>query len=65
MAQSDLGVQVAPTGCTTWVQWVQEGGTSYYYGRGNLQCATGRHKVKLQCRNLQTGGGASSTAAVR
>ncbi|MEU4774070.1 hypothetical protein [Micromonospora sp. NPDC023644] len=57
VAQSDLGVQVAPTGCTTWVEWVQEGSNSYYYGRGNVQCATGRYKVKLQCRNQQTGVG--------
>ncbi|MFG3716045.1 hypothetical protein [Micromonospora sp. NPDC047730] len=57
VAHSDLGVQVAPTGCTTWVEWVQEGSNSYYYGRGNVQCATGRYKVKLQCRNLQTGVG--------
>ncbi|SCL13911.1 hypothetical protein GA0070616_0273 [Micromonospora nigra] len=56
VAQSDLGVQAAPTGCTTSVQWVQEG-NHYYYGRGNVQCATGRYKVKLQCRNLQTGVG--------
>ncbi|SCL34491.1 hypothetical protein GA0074692_3845 [Micromonospora pallida] len=57
VAQSDLGVQVAPTGCTTWVEWVQEGSNSYFYGRGKAQCATGRYKVKLQCRNLQTGVG--------
>ncbi|MFG1954988.1 hypothetical protein [Micromonospora sp. NPDC048830] len=57
VAQSNVGVQVAPTGCTTWVEWVQEGSNVYYQGRGNVQCATGRYKVKLQCRNLQTGVG--------
>jgi hypothetical protein len=46
----------APTGCTTSVQWVQEG-SNYYYGRGNVQCTSGRYTVKLQCRNQQTGVG--------
>jgi len=46
----------APTGCTTSIEWVQEG-NNYYYGRGNLQCTTGRYKAKLVCRNLQTGVG--------
>ncbi|WP_146179897.1 hypothetical protein [Micromonospora sp. RP3T] len=53
----DLSAQAAASGCTTWVEWVQEGGNSYYYGRGNVQCTSGRYKVKLQCRNLQTGVG--------
>lgn len=45
-----------PTGCTTSMQWVQEG-SNYYFGRGNVQCTSGRYAVKLQCRNLQTGVG--------
>lgn len=45
-----------PTGCSTSMQWVQEG-SNYYYGRGNLQCTGGRYKVKLLCRNQQTGVG--------
>lgn len=49
-------VQSAPTGCTTSIEWVQEG-SSYYYGRGKVQCATGRYGVKLVCRNMQTGVG--------
>ncbi|WP_405093270.1 hypothetical protein OG767_10795 [Micromonospora sp. NBC_01392] len=53
----DLSAQAAASGCTTWVEWVQEGGNSYYYGRGNVQCTSGRYKVKLRCRNLQTGVG--------
>lgn len=46
--------ELAPTGCTTSVEWVQEG-SSYYYGRGKVQCSSGRYKVKLLCRNQQTG----------
>lgn len=53
----DLGAQATASGCTTWVEWVREGSNSYYYGRGNVQCAGGRYRVKLQCRNLQTGVG--------
>lgn len=45
-----------PTGCTTSVEWVQEG-SNYYYGRGKVQCTTGRYKAKLVCRNQQTGVG--------
>ncbi len=45
-----------PTGCTTSVEWVQEG-NHYYFGRGKVQCDTGRYKIKIQCRNLQTGVG--------
>ncbi|MFI6128528.1 hypothetical protein [Micromonospora sp. NPDC051141] len=56
-ARADLSAQATASGCTTWVEWVQEGSNSYYYGRGNVQCASGRYKVKLQCRNLQTGVG--------
>ncbi|MDT0381725.1 hypothetical protein RM572_23470 [Streptomyces sp. DSM 42041] len=46
----------APTGCTSWVEWVHEG-NSHYYGRANVQCATGTYRVKAQCRNLQSGVG--------
>lgn len=46
----------APTGCNATMQWVQEG-SNYYFGRGNMQCAIGRYKVKLLCRNQQTGVG--------
>ena len=46
--------QAAPAGCTTSTEWVHEG-SSHYFGRGNVTCATGSYKVKLQCRNLQTG----------
>ncbi|MGQ0838207.1 hypothetical protein [Actinokineospora sp.] len=53
---AQAGTQATPTGCTTWVEWVQEG-SNYYYGRGNVQCDTGRYKVKIVCRNLQTGQG--------
>ncbi len=47
---------IAPTGCTTSTEWVTEG-SNYYYGRGKVQCTTGRYKVKIQCRNKQTGVG--------
>ncbi|MFI2710561.1 hypothetical protein ACH495_10595 [Micromonospora sp. NPDC018662] len=56
-ARVDPSAQAAASGCTTWVEWVQEGSNSYYYGRGNVQCASGRYQVKLRCRNLQTGVG--------
>ena len=46
--------ELAPAGCTTSVEWVQEC-NHYYYGRGKVQCTTGRYKVKLLCRNQQTG----------
>ncbi|MEH1017858.1 hypothetical protein V6U90_32950 [Micromonospora sp. CPCC 206060] len=46
----------APTGCTTSIEWVVEG-SNYYYGRGKVTCSTGRYKVKIQCRNAQTGVG--------
>ncbi|MER7420735.1 hypothetical protein ABT346_28790 [Micromonospora peucetia] len=46
----------APTGCTTSIEWVVEG-SSYYQGRGKVTCSTGRYKVKIQCRNAQTGVG--------
>ncbi|MEH1016280.1 hypothetical protein V6U90_24635 [Micromonospora sp. CPCC 206060] len=56
VAQSTLATQTTPTGCTTWIEWVAEG-SNYYYGRGNVRCSTGRYKVKIQCRNAQTGVG--------
>lgn len=46
--------QATPTGCTTSVQWVQQG-SSYWYGKGNVTCATGRYKAKNVCRNQQSG----------
>jgi hypothetical protein len=56
-AQADPpAVEAAPTGCTSWIEWVHEG-SSHYYGRGNVQCDTGRYKAKNVCRNLQTGVG--------
>lgn len=54
--QAVPALQSEPTGCTTWIEWVHEG-NSHYYGRGSVQCGTGRYKVKIQCRNLQTGVG--------
>lgn len=45
-----------PTGCNASMQWVQQG-SNYYYGRGNVQCASGRYTIKLLCRNQQTGVG--------
>ncbi|WDZ86756.1 hypothetical protein [Micromonospora cathayae] len=51
-----LTSQSTPTGCTTSVEWVQEG-NHYYYGRGKVQCTAGRYRIKLVCRNLQTGVG--------
>lgn len=54
VTQDMPATELAPTGCTTSVEWVQEG-NSYYYGRGKVQCSTGRYKVKLLCRNQQTG----------
>ena len=52
--QSLAVTELAPAGCTTSMEWVQEG-NHYYYGRGKVQCSTGRYKVKLLCRNQQTG----------
>ena len=48
--------RVAPTGCTTSVEWVQQG-NNYFQGKGNVQCATGRYRAKNVCQNLQTGQG--------
>ncbi|MBQ1075831.1 hypothetical protein KBX06_22105 [Micromonospora sp. C31] len=56
VTQSAPTAQAAPTGCVTWIEWVHQG-SSHYYGRGNVQCDTGRYKVKIQCRNMQTGVG--------
>ncbi len=44
----------APTGCTTSVQWVQQG-NNYFEGQGNVTCATGSYEAKLECWNEQTG----------
>ncbi len=54
VTQSTSVTEFAPAGCTTSTEWVQEG-NNYYYGRGKVQCSTGRYKVKLLCRNQQTG----------
>ncbi|MEE4545094.1 hypothetical protein V2S66_24390 [Streptomyces sp. V4-01] len=43
-----------PSGCTTSVAWVVQG-NNYFYGKGSVQCTTGRYKAKLVCRNNQTG----------
>ncbi|WP_326953860.1 hypothetical protein [Amycolatopsis sp. NBC_01286] len=48
--------QVAPAGCTTSIQWVQQG-NNYFYGLGNLQCTSGRYRAKAVCINNQTGAG--------
>ncbi|EST37555.1 hypothetical protein N566_12435 [Streptomycetaceae bacterium MP113-05] len=53
---SEGASQAAPTGCTSWIEWVHEG-NSHYYGRAKVQCDTGSYRVKAQCRNLQTGVG--------
>jgi hypothetical protein len=47
--------QAEPTGCTTSVQWVQQG-NNYFQGKGNVTCATGSYEAKLECWNEQTGG---------
>lgn len=53
-ADPDPTTELAPTGCTTSIEWVHEG-NSHYYGKGNVQCGTGRYRAKNVCRNLQTG----------
>ena len=50
------------TGCTPWAEWISSG-SNYYYGRGRVQCDTGRYKVYIQCRNVQTGQGYIVTGA--
>lgn len=50
------------TGCTPWTEWVHSG-SNHYYGRGRVQCDTGRYKVHIQCRNLQSGQGYVVTGA--
>ena len=55
-ALAAAALSAAPAGCTTSIQWVQEG-SNYYYGRGSVQCTSGRYTVKLLCRNQQTGVG--------
>lgn len=45
-----------PTGCTTSIQWVQQG-SNYFYGQGNISCTTGSYKAKVVCHNNQTGVG--------
>ncbi len=58
VAESVLAVDDPPaagvTGCATWIEWVTEG-SDYYYGRGRLQCDTGRYKADTFCHNMQTG----------
>jgi hypothetical protein len=51
---ADAQVQAAPTGCTTSIEWVQQG-SDYFQGKGNLTCASGSYRIKLVCRNQQTG----------
>ncbi|QKV73789.1 hypothetical protein [Amycolatopsis sp. Hca4] len=46
----------APTGCTTSIQWVQQG-SNYWDGLGSVQCTSGRYKAKEICINNQTGSG--------
>ncbi|MFI1016083.1 hypothetical protein [Streptomyces sp. NPDC020965] len=41
------------TGCVTWGEWVSGGG-SMYWGRGAVQCDTGRYQAKNVCRNMQS-----------
>lgn len=53
-AQAAVAPRAEPTGCTTSVEWVQQG-NNYWQGKGNVQCLTGTYKVKLVCANLQTG----------
>lgn len=43
-----------PTGCTTSVEWVQQG-SNYFQGKGNVTCTAGTYRAKLVCHNLQTG----------
>jgi len=38
-------VQAQPTGCTTSIEWVQQG-SNYFYGKGNLTCSTGSYKAR-------------------
>jgi|GEM_PF-2971821 len=45
---------VAPTGCTTSIQWVQQG-SDYFQGKGNVTCTAGTYRAKLVCHNMQTG----------
>ncbi|WUH89621.1 hypothetical protein OG900_05305 [Streptomyces sp. NBC_00433] len=42
------------TGCVSWAEWVSEG-SNHYYGRGSAQCDSGQYRVKIVCRNNQTG----------
>jgi hypothetical protein len=55
-AEADPTTELAPTGCTTWIDWVHDG-SGHYNGKGNVQCAAGRYRSKNVCRNLQTGEG--------
>jgi hypothetical protein len=55
-AEADPETELAPTGCTPWIEWVHSG-SSHYYGKGNVACAAGRYAVKNFCRNHQTGEG--------
>jgi hypothetical protein len=53
-AQADTATELAPTGCTTSIEWVHEG-NNHYYGKGNIQCASGRYRAKNTCRDNQSG----------
>ncbi|MFI1018354.1 hypothetical protein [Streptomyces sp. NPDC020965] len=60
VAESVHAVESPPvggvSGCVSWIEWVHEG-SHHYYGRGNVQCDTGRYQAKTLCHNLQTGQG--------
>jgi hypothetical protein len=47
-------IQAAPTGCTTSIQWVQQG-SDYFQGQGNVTCTSGSYRAKNLCLNEQTG----------
>ncbi len=53
---SPVAGAVAPSGCTTSIQWVQQG-SDYFNGLGSVQCTSGRYKAKEVCLNNQTGAG--------
>jgi hypothetical protein len=55
-APASAAPQVAPAGCTTSIQWVQQG-NNYFSGLGNVQCTSGRYRAKESCINNQTGAG--------
>jgi hypothetical protein len=54
VALSAQAQAVELTGCTTSVQWVQQG-SDYFQGKGNVICTAGTYRAKLVCHNMQTG----------